>query len=115
MIHVSWGCSGTALVGCLPADRNRRFAVFGLVGRVAGTAPFELFLLLLFFGAVAFRALLVVVGLERHCSLLQNARQHGKEGLGFPKPSQQPTMKADQTAFRFSADVLPRFGSRCSS
>src|SRR3954453_14973038 len=78
-------------------------------------AALELLLLLLLLGARALVALLAVVGLEGHHASSLAGRRDEKGHRPPGAPSSVGEGPAGQTAFRFSAEVLPRLGSRCSS
>src|SRR5687767_3294736 len=76
-------------------------------------ALLQLFLLLLVLGAIAVGALLEVVGLHRHGRSPETGMQKPSGGAG--DSASRFGIDRDQTFFRFSAELLPRFGSRCSS
>src|SRR3954454_19731976 len=78
-------------------------------------AALELLLLLLLLCARALVALLAVVGLEGHHASSLAGRRDEKGHRPPGAPSSVGEGPAGQTAFRFSAEVLPRLGSRCSS
>ena len=91
---------------------------FNILGQVTKPGAYPLTNSATVLDAIALAALLVVIRLEGHAvssvalERLWGARTRGHR---FPDaPERYPNPK-DQAFLRFSAEVLPRFGSRCSS